>query len=57
VFDGSASYSVSSRLKNYRWEIFDTSNNLIETFTQKQIARTFSKPGMYTIKLTVTDEL
>ena len=57
VFDGSSSYAVSARLKNYKREIFDPSNNLIQSYTQKQISQTFLRPWPYTIKLTVIDEL
>jgi PKD repeat protein len=57
LFDGSPSYSVISSLKLYTWEIFDQNGNKLETYQGKDIKQQFKKPGFYTIKLTVEDDL
>lgn len=57
LFDGSPSYSVVSSLKLYTWEIFDQNGNKLETYQGKDIKQQFKKPGFYTIKLTVEDDL
>lgn len=57
LFDGANSYAVSSRLKTYKREVFDPQGNLNDTIQARQINKQFSKPGLYTIKLTVVDEL
>ena len=55
-FDAGNSYSVSSKVKMYKWEVFDTNSNIIDTIQSKQINKQFIKPWIYTIKLTVYDE-
>jgi PKD repeat protein len=55
-FDASASYSLVSSIKLHTWEIFDESNNKIDTIQGKSISKQFAIPGPYTIKLTVEDE-
>ena len=57
LFDGSNSYAVSSKLKTYKREVYDPSWSLNDTIQARQINKQFSKPWLYTIKLTVVDEL
>ncbi len=57
LFDASPSYSVVSSLKLFTWEIFDQNGNKLETYQGKDIKQQFKKPGFYTIKLTVEDDL
>lgn len=56
-FDGSPSYALQSRLTRYTWELFDDQGEKIFTRQSKDFSRQFTKPGTYTVKLTVTDEL
>jgi len=56
-FDSSTSYSIVSSLKLFTREIFDENGNKIETFQWKSIKQPFKKPWVYTVKLTVEDEL
>lgn len=56
-FDASASYSIDSRIKRYNREIFNTEWDIEFVSQQKSIKHSFSKPGAYLVKLTVTDEL
>ncbi len=56
-FDSSPSYSIVSSLKLYTREIFDQDGNKVDTFQGKSIKEQFKKPGAYTVKLTVEDEL
>jgi PKD repeat protein len=56
-FDASTSYSLTSRLKLYTREIFDANGDKIDTFQAKSIKKQFIKPGNYTVKLTIEDEL
>ncbi len=56
-FDWSASYALQSRLNRYTWEVFDDQGEKIYTKQSKDFSRQFAKPGTYTVKLTVTDEL
>jgi len=56
-FDASASYSLTSRVKTYQWEITDPAWAKIDVLETKQLKRKFSSPGIYTVKLTVVDEL
>lgn len=56
TFDGGASYSLVSSIKLYTREIFDSDNQRINTFQGRSIAKQFTQPGSYTIKLTVEDE-
>jgi len=57
AFDSSPSYSIVSSLKLFTREIFDDQGNKIETFQWKSIKQQFKKPWVYTVKLTVEDEL
>jgi PKD repeat protein len=57
TFDASASYSLKSRLKKYNREVFDEIGDKIFVGQSKMFTRKFTKPGSYTIKLTVTDEI
>lgn len=57
AFDASTSYSIVSSLRLYTWEIFDENGDRIETFQGKSIKQQFKQPGVYTVKLTVEDEL
>ncbi|MFA5747732.1 MAG: PKD domain-containing protein [Candidatus Absconditabacterales bacterium] len=56
-FDSSPSYAVLSNIKLYTREIFDQNGNKLDTFQGKSIKQNFKKPGSYTIKLSVEDEL
>ncbi|HKL44223.1 MAG TPA: PKD domain-containing protein [Candidatus Absconditabacterales bacterium] len=56
-FDSSPSYSVVSSLRLFTREIFDNNGDKQETFQGKSIKQQFRKPGSYTVKLTVEDEL
>lgn len=55
VFDGSASYSMTARIRKYQRQIVDPSWNQISLVDWKEIKQQFVKPWLYTIKLTVTD--
>ncbi len=55
VFDWSASYSMTARIKKYQRQIIDPSWNQINLVDWKEIKQQFIKPGLYTIKLKVTD--
>lgn len=57
TFDASASYSLKSRIKKYNWEVFDEAWDKLFVGQSKTFSRQFTKPGVYTVKLTVTDEL
>lgn len=57
AFDSAPSYSIVSSLKLFTWEIFDEQGNKVETFQGKSIKQQFKKPWVYTVKLTVEDEL
>lgn len=56
-FDSAPSYSIVSNLKLFTRDIFDENWDKVETFQWKSIKQQFKKPGVYTIKLTVEDEL
>ena len=56
-FNASASYSLTSRLKLYTWEIFDSEWTKLDTLQGKQITKQFKKPWNYTVNLTVEDEM
>jgi len=56
-FDASASYSLTSRVNKYQWSIIDPEWQQIELFESRELNRDFKLPGMYTIKLTVIDDL
>jgi PKD repeat protein len=57
TFDANWSYSLTSRIARYQWQITDKEGKQIDTFDTRQFKRTFSIPWEYAIKLTVTDEL
>jgi PKD repeat protein len=44
-------------LKLYTWDIYDENGNKLETYQGQSIKQNFKKPGAYTIKLTVQDQL
>lgn len=56
-FDASPSYSIVSNLKLFTWEIFDENGDRLETVQWTAIKQEFKKPGLYTVKLTVEDQL
>jgi PKD repeat protein len=55
IFDASASYSISSKVRKYQWQVFDPQGNQIHLIDAKELKQQFVVPGIYTIKLTVTD--
>lgn len=57
AFSAAASYSLTSRLKLYTWELFDSEGVKLDTLQGKEIKKQFKKPGNYTVKLTVEDEI
>ena len=57
AFDAGASYSIVSTLKLYTWDIYDENGNKLETYQWQSIKQNFKKPGAYTVKLTVQDQL
>lgn len=57
AFSAAASYSLTSRLKLFTWEIFDSDGTKLDTLQGKEIKKQFKKPGNYTVKLTVEDEI
>ncbi len=57
TFDSNWSYSVTSAIKLYTWEIFDDEWNKINTIQEKRIQQQFKEPWNYTIKLSVEDDL
>ena len=56
-FDATASYSIVSTLKLYTWDLYDENGNKLETYQGQSIKQQFKKPGAYTVKLTVQDNL
>lgn len=56
-FNAGASYSLTSRIKLYTRELFDSEWAKLDTLQGKTIKRQFKKPGNYTVKLTVEDEM
>jgi PKD repeat protein len=56
TFDGSTSYSITSRLRLHTREIFDNNGNRSDTFQGKTITKQFARPGTYVVRLTVADE-
>lgn len=54
-FDGSASYSLLSKLNTYIREIFDEEWNKISTEQWKKMAKKFIIPWSYLVRLTTTD--
>ena len=57
TFDGSASYSISSRPAKHQWIVIDPNGDQIDTLDGKTLKRSFVLPGIYTIQLKVEDEL
>ena len=57
TFDASSSYSVTSTIRLYTREIFDSNGNKKATYQWKSIKYQFLEPWSYTVKLTVTDNL
>ena len=55
-FDAAASYSITSRIRLYTREIFDTDGNKTDTIQGTNIKKQFTKPGSYVVKLTVEDD-
>ena len=55
TFDGSASYSLSSRLTTYLWEIFNEDWNRTKTEQWKKMTEKFKVPWNYLVRLIVTD--
>jgi len=56
TFDGSTSYSITSRLRLHTREVFDNNGNRSDTFQWKTISKQFSRPWNYVVRLTVVDE-
>lgn len=56
-FDASPSYSIVSSLKLFTRDVFDQNGIKLDTFQGKSIKQQFKKPWVYTVKLTVEDEL
>lgn len=56
-FDGTPSYSIVSALKLYTRDVFDQAGAKVDTIQGQSIKQSFVKPGFYTIKLTVEDQL
>ena len=54
TFDGSASYSIKSRLSTYVREIFNEDWEKVQMDQWKQISRIFTKPWNYLVRLIVT---
>ena len=54
TFDGSASYSIKSRLSSYVWEIFNENWDKIQTDQWKKISKIFTEPWNYLVRLIVT---
>ena len=54
TFDGSASYSIKSRLSTYVREIFDENGEKIQMDQGKKLSRIFAKPWNYLVRLIVT---
>ena len=56
-FSAAASYSLTSRIKLFTWEIYDSEGLKLDTLQGKEIKKQFKKPGNYTVNLTVEDEI
>ena len=56
-FDASPSYSVQSKIKTYKWTIYDPDGKIIDNYESKGFKREFLKPWTYSVKLTVIDEI
>ena len=55
TFDASASYSITSRLNTYVWEVFDEEWNRVAMEQWKKMSKIFTQPWNYIVRLTVTD--
>jgi len=56
-FDASPSYSVQSKIKTYKWVLYDPNGKIIENYESRNFERKFINPWTYSIKLTVIDEI
>lgn len=56
-FDPSLSYSIESKIKTYKWIVYDPNGVQLDSFEWKWFQRQFKTPWTYTVKLTVVDEL
>lgn len=54
-FDASTSYSVSSKVKTYKWNIYDPNQNKIFDYDGKSFSKVFPVPWTYTVTLIVVD--
>ncbi len=57
TFDWSASYSITSRVWQYKWTLIDPNGNQVESIDARSFKKNFVIPGVYTIQLVVQDEL
>ncbi len=57
TFDWATSYSLSSKLNAYMWEIFNEKWDKLVTDQWKKTAKIFNVPGNYLVRLTATDML
>ncbi len=55
LLDGSESRSDNGVISEYRWEVLDYEDNLIEGFADPTVSYRFASPGTYKAALTVTD--
>lgn len=55
TFDASSSYSLTSKLDTYIWEIFDENWNKVVTDQGKKISKVFTVPWSYLVRLTISD--
>ena len=55
TIDAGSSYSVISKIKSYTRELYDQQGQKIDTLADKSFNRQFSIPGLYTVKLVITD--
>lgn len=57
TFDAAKSYSIQSRIKRYDWQIFDDEGAEVYASQSVSFRQLLPKPWMYTVRLTVRDEL
>lgn len=55
--DASASYSITSRVSKYKWNVIDPNGQQVDAVEGRDFKRKFTLPGVYTLELVVTDEL